>query len=109
MSDDSTTADDSQPVSGTDDDQNIVRAVVVPDSATAEYDLLAIVAELEGTEIEELPEFYRQVGHFVESLFKNPPAPEAQMQLEFSYAGYRITISQRGEITLMNVKRSMEQ
>jgi hypothetical protein len=110
MPEDSTAPDDgSRPFSAEDGDRNIVRTEIDPDSATAEYDLLEIVAELEATDIEELPEFYGRVGHFVELIFKEPPAPEAQMNLEFSYAGYRITINQRGEVTLMNVKRSAEE
>jgi hypothetical protein len=29
------------------------------------------------------------------------------MQIVFSYAGSRVTVNQKGEVTLLNVKRSM--
>jgi len=90
-----------------DDEANIVRASIEPDPGAAEHDLLELIAESEGKAIEELPPFYDQVDHFVELLFKRPPSPESQMQIAFSYAGYRVTVNQKGEVTLLNVKRSM--
>jgi hypothetical protein len=85
----------------------MVRASIDPDPRTAEHDLLALIAESEGKPIEELPSFYEQVDHLVEMLFKRPPSPESQMQIVFSYAGSRVTVNQKGEVTLLNVKRSM--
>jgi|GEM_PF-475983 len=90
-----------------DSEPDIVRASIEPDPKTAEHDLLELIAESEGVEIEDLPSFYEQVDHFVEMLFKRPPSSESQMQLSFSYAGYRVTVNQKGEVTLLNVKRSM--
>jgi hypothetical protein len=29
-------------------------------------------------------------------VFENPPAPEAQVEVTFSYEGYRITVEQNG-------------
>jgi hypothetical protein len=92
-----------------DDEADIVRASIDPDPQSAEHDLLELIAESEGKAIEELPSFYTQVDHFVEMLFEQPPSPESQMQLSFSYAGYRVTINQRGEVTLLNVKRSIDE
>jgi hypothetical protein len=109
MPDDSEAADDTSDIPEGERGTDIVRTRIESNPATAEYDLLEIVAELEGREIEELPSFYTQVDHFVEHLFKNPPSPEAQMQIEFSYAGYRITLTQRGEVTLVNVKRTLDE
>jgi hypothetical protein len=88
------------------DDPAIVSRSIEPDPESAEYDLLAIVAELEGRAIDELPSLYTSVDHFVERLFEQPPAPEAQMEIEFSYAGYRITLGQNGDVTLVRVKDS---
>mgnify|MGYP000365614580 CR=1 FL=1 len=86
----------------------IVKRRIDPDSGTAEYAVLEIVAELEDKEIEALPSLYEQVGHFVEMLFQDPPALEAQMEISFSYAGYRIRLTQHGQVTVLKVKNSIE-
>lgn len=88
-------------------DPRIVRRTIPPNPATAEFDFLSIVAELEGKEIDELPSLYSELDHFVESLFERPPSPTAQMQLRFSYAGYRVTIDQEGQVTLVPVRESI--
>ena len=88
-------------------DGKIITASIDPNPETAEYDLLAIVAELEGVEITDLPSLYDHVDHFVERLYETPPSAKAQLELSFSYAGYRITLLQGGDVTLMNVKQSI--
>ena len=100
--------DDSSEAEGEDETRtDILRADIDPDPETAEYDLLELIAGVDGREIEELPPFYTQVGHFVERLFEHPPAQEAQMQIEFSYAGHRVRLNQQGQVTLLNVKNSI--
>jgi hypothetical protein len=94
---------------GTDGGTNVVYGEIEPDSTTAEYDLLEIIAELENTSIEELPSLYTQVDHFVETLFENPPSPESQTEITFSYAGYRITVTQDGTVKLVPVKETTEE
>lgn len=93
----------------TDGGSDIVCTQISPDPETTEYDLLEIIADLEGKEIEELPSLYTQVDHFVETLFDNPPSPESQMEIKFSYAGYRITIIQTGEVKLVPVKETLDE
>jgi len=86
---------------------HVVRTTIDPDPKTAEHDLLEIVADLEGVVIDELPSFYTEVDHFVEMLFENPPSPASQMEITFSYAGYRITMDWRGDVKVVAVKRPM--
>lgn len=84
----------------------IVRAQIRPDPSTAEYQLLAIVADIEGCQIDGLPSLYDEVAHSVEELFETPPSDRAQMEIAFSYAGYRVTLTRAGEMKLVEVKRS---
>lgn len=91
-----------------DADGKIVTTEIEPDPETAEYDLLEIIADLDGVDITDLPSLYDQMDHFVETLFETPPAPEAQLELSFSYAGYRISVDQTGAVTLVNVKNPVE-
>ena len=55
-----------------------------------------IVAELEGTEVDELFPIYEQLDDVLDNIFSEPPSPEAQLVITFSYEGYRITIEQDG-------------
>jgi hypothetical protein len=87
-------------------ESGIVRAQVDPNPDTAEHDLLSIIADLEGVDIEALPSLYTEADHFVEMLFKTPPSDGAQMEIAFSYVGYRITISKKGQVRLVDVKAS---
>lgn len=94
---------------GETDTDGLVRKTIQASADTAEYDFLAIVAELEGKELDELPSLYDEVGHLIETLFQTPPSPESQFEMSFSYAGYRVTISHRGHIKLIPVKQSVEE
>lgn len=85
----------------------IARAQIEADPNTAEHDLLAIVADMECVAIDELPSFYNEAGHFVEELFETPPSEAAQMEITFSYAGYRVTLNRKGEVKLVYAKRAM--
>lgn len=55
-----------------------------------------IIAGIEGREPTDLATMYDCVDDILDDLFSDPPAPEAQMRVEFSYEGYRITIEQNG-------------
>ena len=59
-------------------------------------DVVSVIADLEDTPAENLPPLYECIDHLVEHLFSNPPAPDADTRISFSYHGYRITIDQRG-------------
>ena len=87
----------------------IVRRHIDPNSETSEYDLLEIIAEVEGCEIEDLPSLYNEVEHVVETLFKTPPSNASQLSLSFSYVGYRVTIDRKGTVTLVPVKDTAPQ
>jgi hypothetical protein len=89
------------------DDDGTVRYAIDPDSETAEFDLLAGIAEVEGVEMDELPSLYAAVDHLVEGLYEEPPASAAQVELSFSYAGYRVNVDQNGHIRLVPVKESL--
>ncbi|MDS0297657.1 hypothetical protein NDI76_02745 [Halogeometricum sp. S1BR25-6] len=62
-----------------------------------------IVAELEGTAADRLEPTYTQIDHMLDHLFSNPPAPEAQVEVTFTYEGYRITVGQSGRAQFVKV------
>ena len=85
----------------------VVHTEIDPDSDTSEYAFLEAIAEREGVEMEALPPLYDSVDHFVELLFDQPPSKEAQVELQFSYCGYRVRIDQTGHVTLLPVIESV--
>lgn len=54
------------------------------------------VAEIEETSITELSTIYGCIDGVLDEIFSNPPSPEAQMEVTFSYEGYRISVEQNG-------------
>jgi|AntRauTorcE11898_2_1112593.scaffolds.fasta_scaffold103558_1 hypothetical protein len=66
-------------------------------------DVAEVIAELEGKESTDLSPVYTTIDHMVEELFSEPPSPEAQAVLQFSYEGYRITLNQDGYATFMKI------
>lgn len=62
-----------------------------------------VIAELEGTQPDELTTTHDCIDGMISELFSNPPSPEAQMVVEFTYSGYRITIEQSGAAEFLHV------
>ena len=85
-----------------------IKRQIQPAADTAEFDFLEIIADLEEKEMDELPPLYTELDDFITRLFQNPPSPESQVALSFSYAGYRVTITQQGKLELIPVKDTLE-
>ena len=66
--------------------------------------MAAVVAELEGKETTQLSALYDQVDSVVEEIFSNPSSPEAQIQMTFTFEGYRISINQDGSATFLRIE-----
>jgi len=77
-------------------DDDIVHRVLDTDDRDPSSQIPEIVAELEGKRNEELTTTYDHLDHVLDHIFSNPPAPEAQVTITFSYESYRITVEQNG-------------
>ena len=90
----------------TDDSTNekIVRRTFDTDQDRPAIAVAETVAELEGAETTDLVTMYDHVDHILDHLFSNPPVREAQIQISFSYEGYRITIDQDGRARFVEVE-----
>lgn len=62
-----------------------------------------VIAELEGTTADKLDSTYRHIDHTLDHVFSNPPKPDAQMEITFSYEGYRVTVEQSGRAGFVKV------
>jgi len=67
------------------------------------YVIVETVADLEGVDSDELPSLYDTIDHMADNLFSDPPTARAQVQITFTYAGYRITLSQDGSATVLKI------
>lgn len=63
-----------------------------------------IIADLEGTSAKNLTSTYDHLDHVLDYIFRNPPVPEAQVQISFSYEGYRITVQQDGTAQFVRIE-----
>ena len=62
-----------------------------------------IIVELEEKEASKLYPIYDQMDDVLDNIFSEPPSPEAQLQITFSYEGYRITIEQDGHAKFIKI------
>jgi len=85
-------------------DDEIVHQELDTDREEPAIAIVEVVADLKGTPAEELPPAYHYINRTLSNLYSNPPKPEAQMTVEFTYSGYRITVKQSGAAEFVNVR-----
>jgi len=73
------------------------------DQEDPEINVAAVIAELEDRDMSDLPPVYHTIDHLIQTLFSDPPSPEAQAVIQFSYEGYRINLNQDGHATFMKI------
>lgn len=84
-------------------DDEIVHRELDTNREEPAIEIAEVVAELEGTSVTELPATYDCIDGMLSELYSNPPKPEAQMKVEFTYSGYRITVEQSGVADFVHV------
>jgi hypothetical protein len=83
-----------------DPEAEIVERSVETSDSDPNYQVLEVIADIEGVDIRDLPPMYQCIDHMLDELYSDPPADEAQVEVTFSYNGYRVTASQYGTIRL---------
>ena len=66
------------------------------DAGNPAVQVAEVVAELKGTEPDQLESTYDQIDHVLDHIFSNPPSPDADVVVAFTYEGYRVTVAQDG-------------
>ena len=61
------------------------------------------VAEIEGKEADELATTYDCIDGTLDELFSTPPSQDAQLEVTFTYEGYRITVEQNRNAKFVRV------
>lgn len=84
-------------------DNEIVHRELNTDREEPAVAIAEVVAELEGKRADELTTIYDCIDGMISELYSNPPSSEAQMTVEFTYSGYRITVEQSGAAKFVQV------
>ena len=84
-------------------DDEIVHRDLNTDVESPAVAVAEVVAELQGTEVNDLPATYDRVDGVLDNLFSTPPAPEAQMTVTFTYEDFRVTVEQGGTAKFVQV------
>jgi hypothetical protein len=79
------------------EERKIVHRDLDTDRGEPALQIVEIVAELEEKEERTLQSVWGCIDHVIDHLFSDPPSPDAQAQITFSYEGYRITVEQNGQ------------
>lgn len=87
-------------MTGTDDSGASGPGIVTREFDTTQADpnveVVSVIAELADEPVEELPPLYSTIHHILEHIYAEPPEPDADVEISFTYYGYRITIEQHG-------------
>ncbi|WP_136717621.1 HalOD1 output domain-containing protein [Halorientalis salina] len=86
-------------------DADIAHRRVSTDPDEADYEFLELVAELEGCDVTALPPMHPRIDDIVSEVFSDPPSADAQVEVQFSYFGYRVEMDQAGNVSLMRIPR----
>lgn len=74
----------------------IIRRELDPEGDEPGMEVVWAVADLTEKDIDEVANMYDCLDHVLDHIFSNPPSPEAQVEITFSYEGFRITVDQDG-------------
>jgi hypothetical protein len=84
-------------------DNEIVHRELNTDREEPAVAIAEAVADLEEKQVSELTPTYDCIDGMISELFSNPPSSEAQMTVEFTYSGYRITVEQSGAAQFVQI------
>lgn len=82
-------------------DGEVIHTELDTDADRPAIELAKVIADSEGVAHTDLTTMYSVVDDMLVHLFENPPSPEAQMEVTFSYEGYRVTVEQNGRVELI--------
>lgn len=79
-----------------------------PDAEEPATQVAETVASLADRDVEDLDSTWARFDHVVDEIFQDPPAPEAQVEVRFTYEGYRITVEQDGHARFVPIDATDE-
>lgn len=85
-------------------EDKIIHREIDTDAKEPGVKLAETVADIEGKDTNELSAIYERVDGVLNKIFSNPPSSEAQLEIQFSYESYRITVEQNGNMRLVRIE-----
>lgn len=89
---------------GTDHTAEIVHRELDTDRENPAIQIVEVVAALEEEPEEELATVWGCIDDVLSPVFSTPPSPEAQLEITFSYEGYRVTVNQDGHAKFVEIE-----
>ena len=77
----------------------VVHRELDPERGEPNVQIAEAVADIKETDPAELTSMYSCIDHTIDHIFSNPPAPDANVEVEFDYEGCHITVQQNGDAT----------
>lgn len=77
-------------------ESDIVHEELDTDVENPAVEIVRVVADLKNVDTSELSTVWDCIDGMLDHLFSNPPSDEAQIDVTFSYEGFRITVEQNG-------------
>lgn len=84
-------------------ESEIIHRELDTNTADPRLEVVSIIAELEQQDPEALTSIWECIDDVLTEIFSNPPASKAQMEITFSYEGYRITVEQNGRASFVKL------
>lgn len=86
-----------------DPERDVVRRQLEKDGENPAVQVSEIVAALKGAHVREMGTIYDCVDDVLDRVFSNPPSPGAEVEVNFTYEGYRVTVEQNGTATFVRI------
>ena len=80
-------------------DGDVYHATFDTNQRQPNVDVTETVAELKDTDSDQLSPLYDCIDHVIDNIFSEPPDSDANVEVSFTYEGFRITIGQDGNAT----------
>jgi hypothetical protein len=65
--------------------------------------VVEVIADIESMDVGEMPISYECIDGMLTEMYSNPPSEEAQVEVNFTYADYRVTVDQDGGAKFVKV------
>lgn len=89
---------------GDDSESEVVHRELDTDAEHPGIEVVAVIADIEGREMTDLSRLHDCIDGILDNLFSEPPSPEADMRIAFTYENYRISVTQDGSATFVRTE-----
>jgi hypothetical protein len=79
-------------------DEEIILRDIDTDAENPAVEVAKVIAEIEDKDVTDLPPMHGCIDGVLDNIFSDPPSDEAQMQVEFTFQTYRVTVGQTGQV-----------